>query len=43
MCKNLATAELKREDGPDVLNTGAARGMPRKLAGEKGLRLRPPE
>lgn len=43
MDNNLATARLKRGYGADVLNTVAARGMPHRLAGEKGLRLRPPE
>lgn len=43
MRKNLATAELKRESDPKVLNFGTARGMWQKRAGAKNLRSPPPE
>lgn len=43
MRKYLPTAKVKRGYGQTVLNLWTARGMPPKLAGEMGLRLRPPE
>ena len=37
------TAGEKREEAPTALCLGGSRGRPQKLAGEKGLRPRPPE